>query len=181
MSTAKNRCWFVLRLIAYALILLLGAAVTLPSFVKSRWGSSGVPVGFKFTVVEAQAGRPVPGARVLVWVFADEHWSINEGRVGDTSATTDANGTCEVNSYFPGSGSGENGRLRVNSTIWVRADGYGPWQKPTSALLGEHITIQHPFSQTNWYPIKILLTMKGGDPYPSSGDHGAVDRRNESP
>ncbi len=179
MSIAKNRFWFVLRLITYGLMLLVGAALALPSFVKSRWGSSGVPVGFKCTVVEAQTGRPVPGARVLVWLFADEQWPISENRVGNTSATTDANGTCEVSSYFPGSGSGEKGRLRVNTTIWIRADGYEPWQKPTSALLGEHITIQHPFFQTNWYQVKIVLTRKAGAL--SSGDYGSMPPlRNES-
>ena len=76
--------------------------------------------------------------------------------MGHISATTDANGTCEVQSYSPGSGSGDKGRLKVNSTIWIRADGYEPWQHPTAALLGSYLNVSGAF-QTNSFPLKIEM------------------------
>ncbi len=149
-------------LITPAVIVVLASFFVLSNLVRPRWESSGVPVGFKIAVVDAQTGKPVAGAKVLVWLFADEHWHISESRADDTSATTDANGTCEIGSYFPGSGIGGKGRLRVNTVIWIRANGYESWQKPSTAFLGNHITVRHPFSQTNWYPLKVFMTPKAG-------------------
>jgi len=137
-------------------ILLVTVALVMPHFVKARWSSSGVPVTFKIAVAGAETGEPIPGAKVLVYVVADANWRINEGSVGHISATTDANGTCEVTSYFPGSGSGDKARLKVNSTIWIRADGYEPWQHPTAALLGSYLNVSGAF-QTNSFLLKMEM------------------------
>ena len=160
MNSANKRFWLVVRLIAYGVVLLLGVAIALPSFVKSRWASSGVPVILKFTVVDSHTGKPIPSAKALVYVNTNWTGSINQGSVGHISATTDATGTCEVHSHFPGTGSGEKARLSVNSTIWIRADRYEAWQKPTAALLGSHITVSHPFSRTNSFPVAVTMQRK---------------------
>jgi hypothetical protein len=159
-NSANKRFWLVVRLIAYGVLLLLGVAIALPSFVKSRWASSGVPVAFKFTVVDAQTGQPIPGAKALVYVNTNWTGSINQGSVGHTSATTDASGTCEAHSHFPGTGSGQKARLSANSIIWVRADGYEPWQKASAALLGSHLTVSQPFSRTNSFPVAVMMKRK---------------------
>ena len=140
---------------------MLAMAVALPNFVKARWVSCGVPVALKFAVMDAQSGEPVAGAKTLVWFSADENWGINESSAGHISATTDARGICVVDSDFPGSGSGNKGRLRVNQTIWIRADGYEPWQQPAAALLGSHVNVSDPF-RTNCFPLKIMMTRKAG-------------------
>ena len=121
MNASKTKFWLIVRSIAYGVIVLLGVAVALPSFVKSRWASSGVPVAFNIAVADAETGEPISGTQVLVWI--DTHWtgSINTGSTGHISATTDASGNCKVYSHFPGGGRGDNARLRVNSTIWIRA------------------------------------------------------------
>lgn len=160
MNASKTKSWPVVRSIAYGVIVLLGVAVALPSFVKSRWSSSGVPVAFQFTVVDALTGLPIPGAKALVYVNTNWTGPINTGSVGHISATTDANGDCKVHSHFPGGGRGDKARLRVNSTIWIRADGYEPWQQPSATLLGTHLTVSHPFSRTNSYPVKVRMKRK---------------------
>ena len=160
MNADEPKFWLVVRSIAYGVILLLGVAVALPSFVKSRWSSSGVPVTFQFTVVDALTGLPIPGAKALVYVNTNWAWPINTGSVGNISATTDASGNCKVHSHFPGGGRGDKARLRVNSTIWIRAERYEPYQKPSAALLGSHLTVSHPFSRTNSYPVKVQMNRK---------------------
>jgi len=157
MSANQTRFWGVLWIITHSVaILLLAAAVAVPRFVKARWSSSGVPVVLNISVADAQTAQPIPGAKVVVWINADWDFPVNETSVGDVSATTDAQGNCEVHSHFPGSGRGNKGRLRVNSVIWIRAEGYEPCQQPSSALLGRCLTVSGP-SQTNSYPLKILM------------------------
>ena len=161
MNRDNRGFWFGLWVITCGLaILLVAVALVVPQFVKARWSSSGVPVAFQFTVVDALTGLPIPGAKALVYVNTNWTGSINTGSVGHISATTDATGTCEVHSHFPGTGSGEKARLSVNSTIWIRADGYEAWQKPTAALLGSHITVSHPFSRTNSFPVAVTMQRK---------------------
>ena len=156
MNADKTKFWLVVRSIAYGVIVLLGVAVALPSFVKSRWSSSGVPVTFNIAVADAQTGEPISGAQVLVWI--DTHWTepVNTGSVGHISATTDASGNCKVHSHFPGSGSGDKARLRVDSTISIRADGYESWQQPTAVLLGSHLNVSSVF-RTNAFGLKIKM------------------------
>ena len=155
--------WLMVRVVVYVLLLLLAIALMLPNLVKARWSSSGVPVVLKIAVADAQTGQPVRGARTMVWLTAEERWPINEGRVGDISATTDSNGTCEVFSYFPGSGSGKRAKLNVNSMVWIRAEGYEPLQAPTATYLGEVLEVSGPvFTYTNAFSLKISLTRKVG-------------------
>lgn len=161
LSSNKRRVWLAVRLVLYGVILLLALAIALPNFVHARWVSCGVPVALNFTVLDAQSGQPVPGAKTMVWFFPNEDWPINESRVDDISATTDAQGTCVVISHFPGTGSGGKGRLRVNETIWIRADGYEPYQQPAATILGSHLTVTDPF-RTNSFPLTIKLTRKAG-------------------
>jgi len=160
MNADEPKFWLVVRSIAYGVIVLLGVAVALPSFVKSRWSSSGVPVTFNIAVADARTGEPISGAQVLVWIDTNWAWPINTGSAGHISATTDASGSCKVHSHFPGGGRGDKARLRVNSTIWIRADGYEPWQQPSATLLGTHLTVSHPFSRTNSYPVKVRMKRK---------------------
>ena len=156
MNADKTKFWLVVRLIAYGVLLLLAVAITVPQFVQARWSSSGVPVTFNIEVADAQTGEPISGAQVLVWI--DTHWTgpINTGSVGHISATTDANGSCKVHSHFPGGGSGDKARLRVNSTIWIRAEGHEPYQKPSAALLGSHLNVSGAF-RANSFPLKIMM------------------------
>ena len=67
MNADEPKFWLVARSIAYGVILLLGVAVTLPSFVKSRWSSSGVPVAFQFIVVDSLTGLEEVERWVLSW------------------------------------------------------------------------------------------------------------------
>lgn len=156
MSARTREFWLVLRWLFYAVILLVAIAVMLPNFVPSRWTSSGLPVTLKIAVADAQTGEAIPGAKVQAWLHIDWRFAINEASVGFISATTDATGNCEVHSYFPGSGSGDKGRLRVNNTISIRADGYEHWERPGAALLGSHLTVSNAL-QTNSFALKIML------------------------
>ena len=148
------------RRVAYPIIttvsLLLAAAFIVPNFVKARWTSSGVPVNLKLTVTDAQTGQAIPGAEVVVWLYNDWRFPANARNEGDISATTDDQGHCIVHSHFPGSGKGDQGRLRVNSTIWVRVNGYESCQQPMTALLGSHLDVTGAF-QTNSFPMKIKM------------------------
>ena len=135
----KRKSSFVLRLIAYGLILLLAVLFTLPHFVSARWVSCGVPITLKFTVVDAQTHEPVSGARVLIGEDPHWNWAIISGSRGDYSAATDAGGNCEAQGYFPGSGTRDRTRLRVVAEVCVLAEGYEAWQQPCTALLGRHL------------------------------------------
>ncbi len=159
MNRDRKRLWLAVRLVLYGAMLLLALAVALPSFVQARWASCGVPVVFQVSVADTQTGEPVPGAKVLHWTEWDEKWFHLEGSGAANSAATCARGTCQVHSHLPGSGSGRKGRLKANWTIWVRAEGYEPWQSPVSALLGSSVSVSNPF-QTNAFPVKVMLTRK---------------------
>lgn len=148
-----------MRLIGCGIPLLVIVAVALPHFVKARWVSVGVPVLFKVSVVDAQTGQPVSRAKVLHWTHWDEGWFHAGDSMGRQSAITDDTGTCEVHSAFPGSGSGNKGHLKPDWTLWVRAEGYEPWQNPVSALLGSAVSVSNPF-QISSYPLKIVLKRK---------------------
>lgn len=156
MNANKAKFWLVVKFIAYGVILLVAIAVAVPNFVQARWASSGVPVTFKVAVADAQTGEPISGAQVLVWINTRWTWPINTGSVGHISATTDADGSCKVHSHFPGGGRGDKARLRVNSTIWIRAEGYEPWHQPSAALLGSHLNVSGAF-RTNSFPLKIMM------------------------
>ena len=67
MNASKTKFWLIVRSIAYGVILLIGVAVALPSFVKSRWSSSGVPVTFQFMVVDSLTGLEEVERWVLSW------------------------------------------------------------------------------------------------------------------
>jgi len=159
MNPDRKRWWLVVRLIAFGVLLLVAVAVALPNFVEARWVSCGVPVVFKVSVADAQTGQPVPRAKVLHWTHWDEMWFHHADSVGHISATTDTRGTCEVHSALPGSGSGKKGHLKPDWTLWVRAEGFEPWQNPLSALLGSSVSVSNPF-QTSSFPLKIRLTRK---------------------
>ncbi len=158
MPQGKRFYWFLARVLIYGAIVLLGVAVALPFFVEARWGSSGVPVRLKFLVIDARTGKPIPNAKTLVSYYSpDVTWPAYEG---DGSATTDVNGNSIVHSYFPGTGTGNKARLSVKSTIWVRAEGYEPWRKPSAALLGQHLTVSEPFAQTNTFQVTVTMERK---------------------
>jgi hypothetical protein len=162
MDPAKQWLKLVEKYVPFGVLVLLVSGVALPSFVASRWECCGAPVVLKMTVVDAKTGAPVEGAQAQVCWRTNEDWPVSPARAGFLSATTDAQGTCEVESTLPGSGKGQEGRLRVHSFLLVRAVGYQPVQQPCSALLGDTIVITNGPSTTNCFPVILPLTRLSG-------------------
>jgi hypothetical protein len=53
MNLDRKRFWLAVRLILPGAMLLFAAAVALPSLMKSRWASCGMPVLYKVSVADA--------------------------------------------------------------------------------------------------------------------------------
>jgi hypothetical protein len=128
-----------LRVLLYGAVLLFLAAVAIPNYMKARWTSGGVGFVFDVRVLDDATGGPVAGAGVIV--YYDAGWPVS-GKPADTnSATTDESGRCQVTTNFGGSGRGTWGRLSVGKTVFVRADGYEPWERPCQTILGEFVEV----------------------------------------
>ena len=135
----KTPSKIILRGVLYGAMILMLAAVAIPQYVKTRWTTDGVPFDFDVQVTDGVTGEPVSGAEVTV--YFDSSKPVSAKAADSNSATTDQSGRCQVETYFPGTGTANKGRLRIDKTLLVRAKGFDDWERSFKSILGDSLEI----------------------------------------